>query len=142
MRRIAAVAVLALALAGCAPEAVVSPPLPTPTIGEVDGLPGPVTPVGTPESLVTGLDVPWSILRLESGSTLISERNRGVVRELSSDGELRDVATIEGVVPDGEGGLLGLALLDNEWLYAYFTAESDNRIERFALEGEPGPYSL
>lgn len=142
MSRIAAVAVVTLLLAGCAPEAVVSPPLPTPTIGAIDGLPGPVTPVGTPESLATGLQAPWSIVRLESGSTLISERDRGVVRELSSDGELRDLAAIEGVVAEGEGGLLGLAVLDGEWLYAYFTAASDNRIERFALEGEPGSYSL
>lgn len=136
-------ATLALALAatlgGCA--AVTAPELPRPTEGP-DGLLGPVTPVGSPSTLASGLEAPWSIVRLKSGSTLISERDRGVVRELTSDGELRDMATIDGVVAEGEGGLLGLAVLDGAWLYAYFTAASDNRIERFALEGEPGSYSL
>ena len=140
MIRVAVVAVLAVLLAGCAP-AVSSPPLPTPTQG-ADGQLGPVSPAGTPESLAGGLQVPWSVVRLESGATLISERDRGVVVEVSSDGALRDVATIDGVVAEGEGGLLGLAVLDNAWLYAYFTTASDNRIKRFALEGAPGSYSL
>jgi glucose/arabinose dehydrogenase len=140
MRTLTTAAVLVLLLAGCAPISL-SPLEPTPTQG-ADGLLGPVTPVGTPESIVGGLQVPWSVVRLESGSTLISERDRGVVRELSSDGQLRDLATIDGVAAGGEGGLLGLAVLDEVWLYAYFTTASDNRIERFALEGEPGSYSL
>jgi len=139
MPRVAIAAVLVLFLAGCA--GVQSPPLPTATLG-VDGLLGPVTPVSTPTVVASGLQAPWSIVRLESGSTLISERDRGVVVELTSDGELRDVGAIEGVFHDAEGGLLGLAVLDEEWLYAYFTTESDNRIERFALEGAAGSYSL
>ena len=139
MSRVAPAVVLVLLLAACAP--VQSPPLPTPTVG-ADGLTGPVQPVGTPEVIASGLQVPWSIVRLESGSTLISERDRGVVVELTSDGELRDVGAINGVFHEAEGGLLGLAVLDNEWLYAYFTTASDNRIERFALEGEAGSYAL
>lgn len=140
MSKVAVAALAVLLLAGCTtlPQ---SPPLPESTMG-ADGLLGPVTPVGTPEAVATGLQAPWSVVRLESGSTLISERDRGVVVELTSDGELRDVAAIEGVVHEGEGGLLGLAVLDNAWLYAYFTAASDNRIEKFALEGEAGSYSL
>ena len=140
MSKLAVAALAVLLLAGCTtvPQ---SPPLPESTVG-ADGLAGPVTPVGTPESIATGLQAPWSVVRLESGSTLISERDRGVVVDLTSDGELRDVAAIEGVVHDAEAGLLGLAVLDEEWLYAYFTTASDNRIERFALEGEPGAYSL
>ena len=139
MSKVAVAALAVLLLAGCTTMPL-SPPLPESTVG-ADGLLGPVTPVGTPESIATGLQAPWSVVPLETGSALISERDRGVVVELS-DGELRDVAAIEGVVHDGEGGLLGLAILDGEWLYAYFTTASDNRIERFALEGEPGSYSL
>ena len=140
MSKVALAALAMLLFAGCAalPQ---SPPLPESTVG-ADGLLGPVTPVGTPESIAAGLQAPWSVVRLESGSALISERDRGVVVELTSGGELRDVATIDAVVAQGEGGLLGLAVLDGEWLYAYFTTASDNRIERFALEGEPGSYSL
>jgi glucose/arabinose dehydrogenase len=146
MSRVATAAVLApliaLLLAGCTPP-VQSPPLPTSTVG-ADGLTGPVSPVGTPEVIASGLQVPWSIVRLDSGSTLISERDRGVVVELTADGELRDVGSVEGSKGSigSEGGLLGLAVLDEAWLYAYITTDADNRILRFALEGEPGSYSL
>ena len=90
---------------------VQSPPVPTSTVG-ADGLTGPVSPVGTPEVVASGLQVPWSIVRLDCGSTLISERDRGVVVELTADGELRDVGAIDGRRAEGEGGLLGLAVLD------------------------------
>ena len=139
MTRVVAATVLLVLLSGCAftPQ---SPPLPTstPSIGGN----GPVQPVGTPTVIASGLSVPWSVIPLESGSTLISERETAIVKELTADGELRDVATIPGVVAEGEGGLLGLAVLDSDWLYTYFTAESDNRIMRFALEGDAGSYSL
>ena len=139
MSRVAVAAIAALLLAGCAPAQ--SPPLPTPTVG-ADGQLGPVSPISTPKEIASGLEVPWSVVRLESGSSLISERDRGVVVELTSDGELRDVATIDGVAAQGEGGLLGLAVLDGRWLYAYFTTASDNRIERIALTGSAGSYGL
>jgi glucose/arabinose dehydrogenase len=139
MSKVAAIALAALVLTGC--SAVSSPLEPVPTTG-ADGLLGPVTPIGTPDPIVGGLQAPWSVVRLESGSALISERDRGVVVEVGSDGALRDVATISGVVHEGEGGLLGLAVLDGQWLYAYFTTASDNRIERFALEGAAGSYAL
>jgi glucose/arabinose dehydrogenase len=44
------------------------------------------------------------------------------------------VATIAGVNGSGEGGLLGIAV-HGGYLYAYFTAGSTNRIERYRLEG-------
>jgi len=91
--------------------------------------------------VVTGLAAPWSVVRLESGSTLISERDSATVRELQADGILRDVATIEGVAPGGEGGLLGLEV-DGSTLFAYYTAADDNRVERFDLEGDAGSYRL
>ncbi|WP_281533907.1 PQQ-dependent sugar dehydrogenase [Cryobacterium breve] len=71
---------------------------------------GPVEPTGEPVVLASGLEAPWSILRLPGGGTLISERGTARVRELVSGG-LRDAGTVPGVVPRGEGGLLGLAYL-------------------------------
>ena len=139
MTRTIAASTLVLLLAGCT-LAPTSPSLPVST-PSIDGT-GPVQPVGTPTELASGLNVPWSVVPLKSGSTLISERDTATVRELTSGGELRDVGTIAGVVPEGEGGLLGLAVLDGEWLYTYFTAESDNRIMRFPLEGDAGSYSI
>ena len=114
-----------LLLAGCAASPA---PVPSPA------------PAETTE-VVTGLAAPWSVVRLESGSTLISERDSATVKELEADGTVRDVATIDGVVPGGEGGLLGLEYGDGT-LYAYYTAADDNRVERFDLGGDAGSYSL
>ena len=137
MKPLAAIALLLL-LGGCA-QYPLSPlePKSTPSInGE-----GPVTPVGDPEVIASGLEAPWSVVRLENGSTFISERDTARVMELTPEGELRVAGTVPGVVPGGEGGLLGLAVREGE-LYAYLTAAEDNRIVRMELIGEPGAYSL
>ena len=77
--RIAGMLVAVLLLAGCtntgspgsAPPAPSEPP------------PSGVQPVGEPEQIVGGLEAPWSMVRLESGSTLISERDSGTVAVLA-----------------------------------------------------------
>lgn len=146
MRLLPAALVLVL-LAGCAAAqpAVVTPsptptttPTPTPTPEAL-----PVQPTGDVTVVAAGLVAPWSMVRLRSGSTLISERDSGVIKELTADGTLRDVGTVPGVDHEGEGGLLGLAYVrSGNWLFAYFTSANDNRIVRFDLAGEPGSYSL
>ncbi len=54
-------------------------------------------------------------------------------------GPAATVGKVPDVVPGGEGGLLGLALSPDfaadRYLYAYFTAQEDNRIARVRLEG-------
>jgi len=146
---IAAVVVLA-GCSGPAEEPTPVPPVPSET-GDPEA--GPVQPVGETTVIATGLTAPWSMVRLASGSTLISERDSARVMELTATGEVRDAGVVGGVVPGGEGGLLGLAVLapdGNEsadpaattWLYAYFTAFDDNRIVRMPLEGDPGAYRL
>ncbi|TFC22896.1 PQQ-dependent sugar dehydrogenase [Cryobacterium sp. MDB1-18-2] len=115
---------------------------------------GPVEPVGDPVVLASGLEVPWSILRLPGGGTLISERGTARVRELLSGG-LRDAGTVPGVVARGEGGLLGLAYLADPaaavgapsagpggWVYAYFTGTTSNQIVRMPLTGTLGSLTL
>ncbi len=109
-----ALAAASMVLAGCQPE----PAGPLTTMPVPSSTPSPtatatvpqetVQPVGEPVTVVGGLAAPWSIVRLESGSTLISERDSGVVKELTPDGALRDAAVIPGVVSSGEGGLMGL----------------------------------
>lgn len=97
--------------------------------------PVPVQPSGDPVTVTSGLDAPWSILRLTAdgvglvsdaqtaaptvssadgtsiadGTTLLSERDSGDILELLADGSTRVVATVSGVSHGGEGGLLGLA---------------------------------
>ncbi|SDH16932.1 MULTISPECIES: sorbosone dehydrogenase family protein [unclassified Duganella] len=93
----------------------------------------PTTPIGGPISLATGLQIPWSIAFY--GSTpLVSERGTARIQAVGANGALTTVATIAGVSGSGEGGLLGIAVRDN-FLYAYFTAGAENRIERYPLTG-------
>lgn len=93
------------------------------------------------EVIATDLDSPWSIVFYED-TPLISSRNTGEIRELLPDGKTRAVTTINGSVHRGEGGLLGLAVSADNFLYAYVTTRDDNRIVRMALSGEPESVSV
>lgn len=148
----------ALALAGCSTPG--TPPSPsatpsTPTSGQPSTMPAtapstqPValsspSPTGDVTVIATGLDAPWSMVRLSSGSTLVSERDTGTVVELTAAGALREVGRVAGVDHQGEGGLLGLAVApgDEGTLFAYETTASDNRIVRMPLTGAAGEYGL
>ncbi|TFD71588.1 PQQ-dependent sugar dehydrogenase [Cryobacterium fucosi] len=152
-----AVLLLVAVLAGCTSSvprpsvATEAParPRPTPSLSlPPNAVLLPVHPVGDPVVIASGLDAPWSVLRL-AGGTLISERDTALVRELLPDGSLRDAAEIADVRPGGEGGLLGLAFLADAaapggtgWVYAYFTAAGDNEIVRMPLSGAPGSLGL
>ena len=154
-----AMAVGALLLTGCSPEepqvSTTVPPAastPTPTTPESTPQPavdpatlGPVTPTGETAIIATGLNLPWSMVQLDSGSTLVSERDTALVKEVGPDLAVREVGQVSDVVPGGEGGLLGLAVLTDDlttWLYAYTTTATDNRVVRMPLTGEPGGYTL
>src|SRR5437870_3358874 len=71
---------------------------------------------GSPTDVVTGLSVPWSIAVLPDGSALISLRDKAQIVRVGANGGLVPLkatgpdGTIAGVDPNGEGGLLGLAL--------------------------------
>ncbi|TFW00141.1 PQQ-dependent sugar dehydrogenase [Leifsonia flava] len=149
-------AVLAATLAACSPGGGPSrAPSPSPPASSAaprptgtstpDPVLQPVQVTGEPVELASGLDAPWSILRLANGATLISERDTANVLELLSDGSTRLVGQVADVVPNGEGGLLGLAALEDAasvWIYAYFTAADDNRIVRMPLSGAAGSLGL
>ncbi|MDQ8044332.1 MAG: PQQ-dependent sugar dehydrogenase, partial [Solirubrobacteraceae bacterium] len=77
--------------------------------------------------------VPWDIAFLPSGDALVSERESGKILDLpAGGGSPTTLTTVPGVVAEGEGGLLGLAVsptYDRDHLiYAYFSASSDNRV--------------
>lgn len=91
-------------------------------------------------AIAANLEAPWSIAFYED-TTLISERDSGRILELDTSGDVREVGVIEGVLPGGEGGLLGIAVHEN-YLYAYFTTSEDNRIERTPLEGQASALTL
>ncbi|WP_051336899.1 PQQ-dependent sugar dehydrogenase [Leifsonia aquatica] len=140
-------------LAACAPPApsptasrtATSTPQPRPTGTSSAVAAVPLQPAGDATVLETGLDAPWSIVPLPSGSALISERDSGLIRERLPQGGLRDVRTVPGVVHAGEGGLLGLAVpagSEPARLYAYETTADDNRVVRLPLTGVPGSYTI
>ncbi|HET8957992.1 MAG TPA: PQQ-dependent sugar dehydrogenase [Microcella sp.] len=155
----ATTAALALVFAGCAAEPEASTPsaAPRPAPSEVPapspsetaapdtGLSGYVLPAGEVDALVTGLAAPWSVAPLENGSVLISERDSARIHEVTADGAVRELATVPGVVPGGEGGLLGLAVHEGgeaSTLFVYLTAGGDNRVLRGEVTGEPGALQL
>lgn len=127
--------VVILSVASCGGEST-EEPASTPQAQESQKPPA----AGEVETVTENLEAPWSIAFL--GKTpLISERDSARILELGKGGETREVATIAGVVPSGEGGLLGITVHDG-YLYAYFTAKEENRIERFEITGNPGSLGL
>ena len=141
-----------LVLTGCAPpaaddsippRATPSPPISSsPTSSE-----GWWQPAGEPTTLASGLAAPWSVVPLTEGGALVSERDSGMVREVTTDGSVRTVGVVPGVVSGGESGLHGLALWSDQdagavWLYAYHGAADDNRVVRMPLSGDPGALTL
>jgi glucose/arabinose dehydrogenase len=96
--------------------------------------------LGAPQVIAQDLDVPWGLAFLPGGDALVAERDTGrVLRLAAAGGEPREVYQVPGVAAGGEGGLLGLAVSpafgDDGRVYAYLTAEQDNRIVRFRLDG-------
>ncbi len=87
-----------------------------------------------------GLTQPWDVVVAPDGRAFVSESDSGrvLVRD-PGGGELREVHRLA-VDPEGEGGLLGLAVspgfAQDGLLYAYLTTARDNRIVRFR-PGDP-----
>ncbi|MEV5818842.1 PQQ-dependent sugar dehydrogenase [Micromonospora harpali] len=146
----ASCAALLLAAAGCSfgepePDPAGEPPnLPTPSVS---------APAGAGQQVVTtvlakGLRVPWGMAFLPDGGALVTERDSGRILQVGP-GSGRDgltvtpVRTVPGVVPGGEGGLMGIAVsptyATDQTIFVYHTAENDNRIVKLDLDGAPTP---
>lgn len=161
-RATAALAAAGLILTACTPGTDGPTPVPAqPTEAQpptAEYIPQ-VQPSGEVSRLVPDLDAPWSIVPITEQLAAVSERDTGRVLIVQTDGTTQHVGTVPGVVAEGEGGLLGLAVLleatdafedepaeedasatDDltDWLYAYFTAEDDNRIVRMPIGDEFG----
>ncbi|WP_125610763.1 PQQ-dependent sugar dehydrogenase [Specibacter cremeus] len=121
---------------GCTPsEPAPAPPAPTTAVR--------LTVTAT---LAPGLQQPWSIATLPDGTALVSERATATV-QLIRDGQATAVGKVSGVVPGGEGGLLGLAVAPtfarDHYLYAYYTGANDNRVVRMTYrDGRLGPQQV
>jgi glucose/arabinose dehydrogenase len=90
-----------------------------------------------PQVVATGLQIPWGMTFLPDGSALVAERNTARILQLRVGQAPVVVATIPGVVPAGESGLLGIVAsrtyAQDQWLYVYYTAQNDNRVVRLRL---------
>jgi len=98
------------------------------------------------ETIATGLPVPWGLAFLPDGSALVTLRDRGEVLRVSRGSGPVSVGRVPGVEPDGEAGLLGIAVSptfrSDRAVFAYFTSRDDNRVMRLTFDGttlRPGP---
>ncbi|MFE5881285.1 PQQ-dependent sugar dehydrogenase [Streptomyces hydrogenans] len=132
--------------AGCSPGGDTGARDGTPPSASASGSsgPGPSAPVAgegrvtVAGTLTEGLRSPWGLAALPGGDLLVSSRDdRTVTRVDGRSGAKRSLGEVPGVVPGGEGGLMGLAVREG-WVYAYLTAESDNRIVRMRYGGGAG----
>jgi glucose/arabinose dehydrogenase len=159
-----------LLLAGCASstDEQAQPPSPRPTspttssssttseatdssTGTTTTKPDAPVAVASIKDIATGLDVPWGLARLPDGSHLVSLRDEARIVRIAPDGTVTAVPAtgpggrVPGVHPDGEGGLMGLAVApgDPTTVYAYLTAADDNRVVRMSYTGgRLGPLRL
>jgi len=90
------------------------------------------------ETVLTGLEIPWSMNFAPDGRLFITERP-GRVRIVTLGGSSELALTLDGVYAQGEAGLLGLALdpefAQNRFVYLYYSATVSggavNRIVRY-----------
>ncbi|ROS22944.1 sorbosone dehydrogenase family protein [Cellulomonas sp. PhB150] len=148
MTRARIVLVVAVALlAGCSgggepessgsslpPSSPAAPPSSDPTVS-----------VTAQDDVATGLPAPWGIAFLPSGDAVVTLRDEKRLVLVSSSGAVTEVTgpgadqLDDLVVPGGEGGLLGVAVLGSSGdavdLALYATAADDNRVLRATLTG-------
>jgi glucose/arabinose dehydrogenase len=92
-------------------------------------------------TVAEGLDTPWGLAPLPDGDLLVSSRDEGtILRVDGKTGAKTELGEVPGVSPEGEGGLLGIALSPDfaadHMVYAYFTSASDNRIVRMLYDAQ------
>jgi glucose/arabinose dehydrogenase len=147
-RRAWSALLVTLVLASCAigEEPVVSPTISAP-VRSSGSPPGATTPeapaTGSPaeatQIIATGLSVPWGLGFLPDGTALVTLRDRGEVLHVVEGAAPVSVGRVPGVVPGGEGGLLGIAVsptfASDRTVFVYLTSANDNRVMRMTFNG-------
>jgi glucose/arabinose dehydrogenase len=150
-RAVAAVAAVLAVTSGCAfgppgaQETGGTPPkFPTPSAAESQG--GQQEVVAT--VLAKGLATPWGLAFLPDGAALVTERDSGRILRVGPESDagglkVTEVQKLAEPVPDGEGGLLGIAVSptyeSDQTLFVYYSTATDNRVASLRLKGRPKP---
>lgn len=129
---VCAAAGTALALAVTTPATAAPTPAPQATVQ-----------AAASQVVADGLDIPWAMAPMTDGGALLTERTTGRVWYIRPGQAKRLVRTIPGVVPGGEGGLLGIALsarfsVDKTY-FVYYTAANDNRVAKVVYGSSAAP---
>src|SRR3954471_1899030 len=130
-----------------APPEVGPPPsqtAPAPRAPDQPAEPGAGPAAGDPNVVASGLAVPTGLALLPDGSAVVGERDTGRLLQVFPDrSPVRELMTVPGIDPAGDGGLLGLAIsptfVQDGLLYAYVSTATDNRVVRFPIGGTPNP---
>jgi glucose/arabinose dehydrogenase len=127
---------------------------PTRSTPTASGRTGPTSPaskapaasVPARQTIATGLPVPWGLAFLPDGSALVTLRDQGEVLRVTKGSAPVSAGRVPGVEPNGEAGLLGIAVspafASDRAVFAYFTSRDDNRVMRMTFNGtalKPGP---
>ena len=98
--------------------------------------------------LAKGLEAPWGLAFLPDGSALVTERDTAKILQVGpgTDGDglkVTEVQTLTEAKPDGEGGLMGIAVspqFDTDaTVFVYYSTADDNRVAKLTLKGKPQP---
>ena len=139
---VALLAALALSACGSDDREPEIPRVTQPTTSAAD--PTPSATAGSPDdagqprvqgTVAEGLSVPWGIDFLDDGTALVTERDTRRVLAIKPDGQVSEVGLIDEAAPDGEGGLLGIAVGPDGDVFLYVTTASDNRVLRTRFAG-------
>lgn len=94
------------------------------------------------DTVATGLEAPWGVAFLPDGSALVSERDSTRLLHLTQAGKrwrTTQVASVGQAVPEGEGGLLGIAVSptyeDDQEVFLYASTAEDNRVLKATFDG-------
>ena len=93
---------------------------------------GPAHAASAPQTISSGRTIPWGTAFLPDGTALFTERGSKRVWEAKPGRAAQVVYTVTAARPQGEGGLLGIAVAPdyarNPRFFVYYTTGSDNRV--------------
>ena len=119
-----------------------SQPPPSSTSPPVDGAHSVSSAASTTpatSTIATRLPLPWGLAFLPDRTALVTLRDRGEVRHVRLGAAPVSLGRVPGVVPAGEGGLLGIAVsprfATDRSVFVYFTSGVDNRVMRMTFNG-------